>query len=210
VKKSRFSETQIVAILKEHEAGIATKDLCRRHGVSPATFYSWKSKFGDGQWDRADRHCDGLLSSRSQVRLHFIDPGKPTQNAYIESFNGRFRDECLNEHEFRSLAHARLIIEDWRRGYNEFCPHKSLGNRTPEEFVRHLQTANHSTIAFARSCESNVVPIARGCSPSSRGVAARLQHEPPPQFARRFVARRVRPPRKNKPNIAVNSGASAG
>ncbi len=46
MKKSRFSETQIVAILKEHEAGIATKDLCRRHGVSPATFYSWKSKFG--------------------------------------------------------------------------------------------------------------------------------------------------------------------
>jgi putative transposase len=46
VKKSRFTETQIVAILKEHEAGIATKDLCRKHGVSPATFYSWKSKFG--------------------------------------------------------------------------------------------------------------------------------------------------------------------
>jgi putative transposase len=46
VKKSRFSETQIVGILKEHEAGIATKDLCRRHGVSPATFYNWKAKFG--------------------------------------------------------------------------------------------------------------------------------------------------------------------
>jgi putative transposase len=75
-----------------------------------------------------------------RVRLHFIDPGKPTQNAYIESFNGRFRDECLNENEFRSLAHARMIIEDWRRDYNEFRPHKSLGNRTPEEFVRELQT----------------------------------------------------------------------
>jgi putative transposase len=75
-----------------------------------------------------------------RVRLHFIDPGKPTQNAYIESFNGRFRDECLNENEFRSMAHARLIIEDWRRDYNEFRPHKSLGNRTPEEFVRELQT----------------------------------------------------------------------
>jgi putative transposase len=46
VKKSRFTETQIVAILKEHEAGVATKDLCRKHGVSPATFYSWKAKFG--------------------------------------------------------------------------------------------------------------------------------------------------------------------
>jgi len=46
VKKSRFTETQIVAILKEHEAGIATKDLCRKHGVSPATFYNWKAKFG--------------------------------------------------------------------------------------------------------------------------------------------------------------------
>ncbi len=74
-----------------------------------------------------------------QVRLHFIDPGKPTQNAYIESFNGRFRDECLNENEFRSLAHARSIIEDWRCDYNEFRPHRSLGNRTPEEFVRELK-----------------------------------------------------------------------
>jgi len=46
VKKSRFSETQIVGILKEHEAGIATKDLCRKHGISPATFYAWKAKFG--------------------------------------------------------------------------------------------------------------------------------------------------------------------
>jgi putative transposase len=71
--------------------------------------------------------------------LHFIDPGKPTQNAYIESFNGRFRDECLNENEFRSLAHALLIIEDWRNDYNRFRPQKSLANRTPEEFVRELE-----------------------------------------------------------------------
>ena len=74
-----------------------------------------------------------------KVRLHFIDPGKPTQNTYIESFNGRFRDECLNENEFKSLAHARGIIEDWRNDYNQFDPHKSLGNRTRQEFVRELE-----------------------------------------------------------------------
>jgi len=74
-----------------------------------------------------------------KVRLHFIQPGKPTQNAFVESFNGRFRDECLNEHEFASLAHARSIIESWRLDYNANRPHKSLGNQTPEEFARGLQ-----------------------------------------------------------------------
>ena len=57
-------------------------------------------------------------------------PGKPNQNAYIESFNGRFRDECLNEHWFTSLAHARAVIEDWRRKYNDERPKKALGGLT--------------------------------------------------------------------------------
>jgi len=74
-----------------------------------------------------------------KVRLHFIQPGKPTQNAYIESFNGRFRDECLNEHQFATLGHARLIIEAWRIDYNTDRPHQALENRTPEEFARGLQ-----------------------------------------------------------------------
>ena len=74
-----------------------------------------------------------------KVRLHFIQPGKPTQNAFIESFNGRFRDECLNEHEFGTLGHARPIIEAWRIDYNTDRPHQALENRTPEEFARGLQ-----------------------------------------------------------------------
>jgi putative transposase len=74
-----------------------------------------------------------------KVRLHFIQPGKPTQNAYVESFNGRFRDECLNEHQFATLGHARLIIEAWRIDYNTDRPHQALENRTPEEFARGLQ-----------------------------------------------------------------------
>ncbi len=69
------------------------------------------------------------------VSLHFIDPGKPVQNCYIESFNGKFRDECLNEHWFVNLADAKRKIEEWRVDYNTFRPHSSLGNLTPEEFA---------------------------------------------------------------------------
>ncbi len=69
------------------------------------------------------------------VKLHFIQPGKPVQNAFIESFNGKMRDECLNEHWFLSLGEARETIETWRRDYNEVRPHTSLGNRTPQEFT---------------------------------------------------------------------------
>jgi putative transposase len=74
----------------------------------------------------ADRH----------VQLHHIAPGKPVQNAFIESFNGRLRDECLNEHDFRSLAELRDYLADWRERYNHERPHKALGWKTPEEFAR--------------------------------------------------------------------------
>ncbi len=72
------------------------------------------------------------------VRLFLIQPGKPNQNAYIESFNGRLRDECLNEHWFVSLAHARAVIESWRREYNEERPKKSLGGLTPSAYAQQL------------------------------------------------------------------------
>jgi putative transposase len=68
------------------------------------------------------------------VQLRFIDPGKPIQNAFIESFNGRLRDECPGEHWFLNLADARQIVEAWRADYNRVRPHSSLGNRSPEEF----------------------------------------------------------------------------
>jgi putative transposase len=73
------------------------------------------------------------------VQLDFIRPGKPQENAFIESFNGRLRDECLNVHQFLSLADARQKIETWRRDYNEARPHGSLGRLTPCEFVTHRQ-----------------------------------------------------------------------
>jgi putative transposase len=70
-------------------------------------------------------------SQTSGVDWHYIAPGKPTQNAFIESFNGRLRDELLNETLFTSLAQARVLIEDWRRDYNTERPHSALGNLTP-------------------------------------------------------------------------------
>jgi putative transposase len=72
---------------------------------------------------------------RNSVRLHFIDLGKPTQNAFIESFNGRFRDECLNENWFLDIHDARRIIEAWRIDYNSSRSHSALGYATPEEFA---------------------------------------------------------------------------
>ncbi|UUC98963.1 IS3-like element ISSen4 family transposase [Escherichia coli] len=69
------------------------------------------------------------------VELRLIQPGKPTQNGFIESFNGRFRDECLNEHWFSDIVHARKIINDWRQDYNECRPHSTLNYQTPSEFV---------------------------------------------------------------------------
>jgi len=71
----------------------------------------------------------------NHVRLQFIEPGKPIQNAFIESFNSRFREECLNEHVFVSLDDARRKIEQWRGRYNCERPHSSLGYLSPREFA---------------------------------------------------------------------------
>ena len=72
---------------------------------------------------------------RNDVKLNFIRPGKPIENAFAESFNGRLRDECLNTNWFMNLKHAREVIEDWRMDYNEVRPHSSLKGATPKEYA---------------------------------------------------------------------------
>lgn len=69
------------------------------------------------------------------VALDFIRPGKPVENAFIESFNGRLRDECLSVYSFESIAHAQAVIETWRRDYNDRRPHGALGHLTPSEYA---------------------------------------------------------------------------
>jgi putative transposase len=70
-----------------------------------------------------------------QVEWHYIAPGKPQQNGFIESFNARLRDECLNETLFSSLVHVREVLAVWRHDYNHHRPHSSLGNKTPAEMA---------------------------------------------------------------------------
>lgn len=84
---------------------------------------------------------------RRGVKLFFITPGKPVENMYMESFNGRLRDECLNLHYFTSIDHARQVIEEWRVDYNTERPHSSLDDLTPEEFIQQFKEKTPTAIA---------------------------------------------------------------
>ena len=98
--------------------------------------------------DNGKELCRTAMAIRAHengVALRFIEPGKPNQNAYVESFNGKVRDECLNEHWFTTLEEARCLIEAWRQDYNTVRPHSSLGDRTPTEFAQTEPTLHSST-----------------------------------------------------------------
>jgi putative transposase len=104
------------------------------------------------------------------IEWHYIAPGKPQQNGFMESFNGRLRDECLNQHVFSSLAEARRIIEAWRIDYNTVRPHSSLRYLTPEEFAVHWRAAHQSEQdAVSRPATGRVAAV-NGAS-ASRPVA---------------------------------------
>ena len=88
---------------------------------------------------------------RSGVKLDFIRPGRPMDNGYIESFNGRLRDECLNAELFSDLLDARVKLDTWRRDYNEARPHSSIGNLTPAEFAATVRTNEGQKEALSSS-----------------------------------------------------------
>lgn len=128
---------EAVAVVPEHSIGgdhltRILDSICSQRG-RPAMIRSDNGKEFTGKAMLNWAHRNG-------VSLRLIEPGKPNQNAYVESFNGRLRDECLNEHWFTSLAHARAVIESWRREYNEERPKKSLGGLTPAQYAKQLAT----------------------------------------------------------------------
>jgi len=124
-----------VAVIAEHSMGgnhltRVLDQICYQRG-RPAVIRSDNGPEFVGKAMLSWAHRNGVV-------LRPIEPGKPNQNAYIESFNGRLRDECLNEHWFTSLEHARAVIEAWRREYNEERPKKSLGGLTPAQYAKQL------------------------------------------------------------------------
>jgi putative transposase len=102
--------------------------LCEEHGMPERIMMDNGPEFTGKALDE--------WAYTQKVGLEFIRPGKPMENGYVESFNGKFRDECLNSHWFVSLQDARRIIEEWRCDYNEQRPHSSLGQLTPSDFAR--------------------------------------------------------------------------
>lgn len=91
------------------------------------------------------------------IGWHYITPGRPSENGFTESLNGKIRDECLNEHLFRSLAHARAILDAWRQDYNHIRPHSSLNYQTPMEYLRKIHgKMNVSTLPLISPGQSSI------------------------------------------------------
>ena len=143
MKRSRFSEEQISGILKEHQAAVADNSL------SGGRVARELGRIAEMRGLRMVVSSNGMeLTSNAMLKWqeerkvdwHYIAPGKPMQNGFVESFNGRLRDECLNEHLFDNLRHARHLIAAWRDDYNHHRPHTSLDELTPYEFATRSRT----------------------------------------------------------------------
>ena len=105
-----------------------------------------------------------IWADQSRVAWHYIAPGKPMQNAFIESFNGRLRDELLNETLFTSLAQTRILLGCWRADYNDARPHSQLGWRTPSEFAVTCHPRRDLALRYAEG--SAPAPVAINAQPS--------------------------------------------
>ena len=107
----------------------------------------------------------------ARIEWHYIAPGKPTQNAFVESFNGRLRDECLNEHLFDRLSEARSIIEAWRIDYNTVRPHTSLGGLAPARFADNVRRARPASPELRKSSAQRALTTTTQPERKANGVS---------------------------------------
>lgn len=127
------------ALWMEVGHGISGRALCQVLETVCLIHGAPESIRSDNGPEFTSRHF-GLWMMSKGIKHDFIQPGKPTQNAFVESFNGKFREECLNANLFLDLEHAQTVIEQWRNFYNEIRPHSSLGMIAPKEFVARFST----------------------------------------------------------------------
>ncbi len=143
VEGTKFRALTIVDVFtRESLAIVAGRNLRAQHVVDTlnrlcATGAAPKVAFADNGSEFSGRLMD-LWAYHRKVRIDFSRPGKPTDNSFIESFNGSLRDECLNTHWFESLDEAQQMLEAWRGQYNESRPHMALDGQSPDEFVQRL------------------------------------------------------------------------
>lgn len=144
VDGTKFRALTIIDVFsRESLAIIVGKSLRAQHVVDTlnrlgATRGTPKFVFADNGSEFSGRLMD-LWAYHRKVRIDFSRPGKPTDNSFIESFNGSLRDECLNTHWFETLDEAQQVLEAWRQQYNESRPHMALNGQSPGEFVRGLK-----------------------------------------------------------------------
>lgn len=119
-----------VRLKGEHVVEVLNR-LVARHGAPKYVFVDNGSEFTGRLMD--------LWAYHHAVRLDFSRPGKPTDNSFVETFNGSLRDECLNVHWFESLHEAKMTLEAWRRDYNESRPHSSLNDLTPTQYASKIK-----------------------------------------------------------------------
>jgi hypothetical protein len=116
-------------------------------------------------------------ADQTGVGWHYIAPGKPQQNGFIESFNGRLRDELLNETLFKSLPHARAVLEAWRRNYNEQRSHSKLGWMTPGGYASTLSGRTAGTLRFAGAPRPGLLPPIKQKVQINPGLALSLDEK---------------------------------
>jgi putative transposase len=127
--------------LNGHRVALALSQVIAERGVPESITADNGSEFSGKAMD--------AWSYQYSVHLEFIRPGKPVENSYIESFNGRFRDECLNVDTFLDLSDVKEKLERWRQDYNQVRPHSSLDDRSPEEFARKWKESSAASLRTA-------------------------------------------------------------
>lgn len=172
-KHPRYGYRRIVALLKREGWQIGLRTILDEHtrechvlradrALRSGDVLEWLGravrKHGAPQYLRSDNGPEFIAKEVQKwlkaqcIKTIYIEPGSPWQNGFVESFHGRFRDECLNREQLWTLTEARVVIEDYRRQYNHYRPHSKLGYRSPAHFAATSAAPSSAPVALRAPC----------------------------------------------------------